>query len=109
MIFLRPAEIDAWEKVSAKQAEHRRECVAHLQQEVARYEYESKRAERQYNCVDPENRLIAATLEKNWEHALEDLEQARVKLADALLEQPKACVIPPELRDARSRQRAMAS
>jgi len=97
---LHPAEIDVLEKVSAKQAEHHRECVAHLQQEVARYEYEAKRAERQYNCVDPENRLIAATLENNWEHALEDLEQAKAKLADALAEQPKPCVIPPDLRDA---------
>lgn len=97
---LRPAEIDALEKFSAKEAEHHGERVDHLKQEVARYEYEAKRAERRYNCVDPENRLIAATLEKNWEHALADLEQARVKLGEALSEQPKACVIPAELRDA---------
>ncbi len=97
---LHPAQIDALEKVTARQAEHHGERVAHLGQEVARYEYEAQRAERQYNCVDPENRLIAATLEKNWEHALADLEQARAKLADASTERPKACVIPPELREA---------
>ncbi|UCC32723.1 MAG: recombinase family protein [Phycisphaerales bacterium] len=97
---LRPAEIDALEKVSAKEAEHHSERVDHLKHEVARYAYEAQRAERRYNCVDPENRLIAATLERNWEHALADLEQAKAKLGEALSEQPKACVIPADLRDA---------
>jgi DNA invertase Pin-like site-specific DNA recombinase len=97
---LRPTQIDALEKVTARQAEHHEEQVKHLQQEVVRYDYEAKRAERQYNCVDPENRLIAATLEKKWEQALADLEQAKAKLVEASNAKPSACVIPPELRDA---------
>lgn len=97
---LRPAEIDALEKVSAKQVEHHREGIDHLRQEVARHEYEAHRAERQYHCVDPENRLIAATLERRWEHALADLEQARSKLTDALAQAPTPCAIPAELREA---------
>ena len=35
------------------------------------------RAERQYDSVDPENRLIAATLEKRWEEALAELDSPR--------------------------------
>lgn len=97
---LEPAQIDALEKVTARQAEHHGERVDHLRQEVTRYEYEAKRAERRYNCVDPENRLIAATLEKNWEHTLVDLEQARARLSEAITERPAACIIPPELRAA---------
>jgi DNA invertase Pin-like site-specific DNA recombinase len=97
---LHPAQIDALEKVSARQAAHHHERVDHLRQEVTRQEYSAKRAERQYNCVDPENRLIAATLEKKWEHALVDVEQARAKLAEASAEKPKACAIPPALREA---------
>jgi len=97
---LQPAQIDALEAVSARQADHHRQHVEHLRQEVMRCEYAAARAERQYNRVDPENRLIAATLETRWEHALVDLEQARAKLAEALAEKPAGCVIPEELRDA---------
>ena len=32
--------------------------------------YEAERAERQFNAVEPENRLVARTLEKRWEEAL---------------------------------------
>src|SRR5205823_260415 len=57
---LQPAQIDALEQVNAQQAEHRRTLTRHLEQEVTRLEYAAARAERQYNHVDPENRLIAA-------------------------------------------------
>src|SRR5437763_5018241 len=40
------------------------------QQEVQRARYEAQRAERHYRSVDPENRLVAGTLEKEWEKAL---------------------------------------
>lgn len=97
---LHPAQIDALEKVKTKQAEHHGEAVQHLRQEVERLEYEARRAERQYDSVDPENRLIAATLEKKWEHALADLEQAKAKLAETVAEEPQACIIPTDLREA---------
>ncbi len=40
------------------------------QQELQRARYEAQRAERHYRSVDPENRLVAATLEKTWDEAL---------------------------------------
>ena len=46
-----------------RQAEHRRLVELELQQ--ARYD--ASLAERRYAACDPDNRLIAATLEKNWE------------------------------------------
>jgi DNA invertase Pin-like site-specific DNA recombinase len=97
---LRPAEIDALEQVSTRQVEHHQELLRHLEQELTRLEYAARRAERQYNCVDPENRLIAATLEKRWEGALADCEQARVRLAEARAQAPQPVPIPPELREA---------
>jgi len=97
---LRPAEIDALEQVSAKQAGRHGELIHHLEQESARLDYEARRAERQYQCVDPQNRLIAATLEKRWEAALEELEQARARLADARQAIPTPLVIPKKLREA---------
>ncbi len=42
---------------------------------LERARYEAQRAERQYQVVDPENRLVARTLEHHWELALRALEQ----------------------------------
>lgn len=40
------------------------------QQDLQRAAYEAQRAERHYRSVDPDNRLVAGTLEKEWEQAL---------------------------------------
>ncbi len=37
-------------------------------------EYEARRAERRYKAVDPDNRVVAHTLEGEWEDRLNDLE-----------------------------------
>lgn len=37
---------------------------------VERAHYEAERAQRQYEAVEPENRLVARTLERNWEEKL---------------------------------------
>jgi DNA invertase Pin-like site-specific DNA recombinase len=42
----------------------------HWEQQLERARYESERAERQYHAVEPENRLVARTLERRWEEAL---------------------------------------
>ena len=49
----------------------------HWQQRLERARYEVDRARRQYGAVEPENRLVARTLEKAWEEAL--AEQARLE------------------------------
>lgn len=97
---LQPAEIDALERVNRLQADHQRQLIHHLEQEVTRLDYAAKVAERQYNCVDPENRLIAAALERKWEHALAEQEQARAQLADAQARLPSPVRLSPELQQA---------
>lgn len=45
---------------------------------IERARYEAKRAERQYDACDPDNRVVARTLEKKWNDklaAVEELEQ----------------------------------
>lgn len=48
---------------------------------VERAEYGVQRAQRRYNAVDCDNRLVARGLEAQWEQALRDLEQARAEYA----------------------------
>jgi hypothetical protein len=97
-LVLRPAEINALEAVNAKQAEHQRELERHLEQEVWRLEYAAKRAERQYDSVEPENRLIASTLESRWEASLVELEQAKARLAELKGRGTSPVAIPKALR-----------
>src|SRR3954471_17178010 len=59
------------------QAERRRIVELDLRQAL----YEAGLAERRYAACDPDNRLIAAQLEKNWEDALRRVEDCRSRLA----------------------------
>jgi excisionase family DNA binding protein len=51
-----------------------------LQLESARYE--AGRAERQYNAVEPENRVVARTLETRWNAALQRVQELEQQLDD---------------------------
>jgi len=56
-----------------------------LQVELTRYD--AQRAERRYRAVEPENRLVARTLETQWEKKLNDQRAAEAELARKLQEQ----------------------
>jgi len=51
----------------------KRQRELHLQ----RLEYEAERARRQYDAVEPENRLVARSLERAWEEKLLAVEKAK--------------------------------
>ena len=50
------------------------------QQQIERLRYQARLAERQYNQADPDNRLVAAELERRWEAALRELKDAEERL-----------------------------
>jgi len=60
------ASVKAISKINSKSKAVRRQRELELEQA----HYETLRARRQYNAVDPDNRLVAATLEKDWNDAL---------------------------------------
>ena len=49
---------------------------------LQRAEYEAQLAQKQYDQVDPENRLVASTLERRWNDALVELEKVKQQIAD---------------------------
>ena len=59
-----------------------------LQLEHARYQAE--RAERRYRQVEPEHRLVARGLERDWENALGELAKAEAELALREQQRPRA-------------------
>jgi hypothetical protein len=58
--------------------------------EVERARYAATKAERRYQAVDPDNRLVARGLEAAWETALRDLADAEAELARRQTARPKA-------------------
>ncbi len=54
---------------------------------LQRAEYEAQLAQKQYDQVDPANRLVASTLERRWNDALVELEQIKQQIADLSREQ----------------------
>jgi excisionase family DNA binding protein len=56
---------------------------------VERAEFEAGRAQRQFDACEPENRLVARTLERAWEQTLARLEAERRKLADLEARRPE--------------------
>ncbi len=73
------ASIDGWRRFQEGEGEKRQQLSLAL--EKARYE--ADRAERQYNAIEPENRLVAGELERRWNDALmrvADLEKSLEEL-----------------------------
>ena len=58
-------------------SQQRRQQETQLRQNLERAGYEAERAERQYEAVEPENRMVARTLEARWEAALERQREAQ--------------------------------
>jgi DNA invertase Pin-like site-specific DNA recombinase/predicted DNA-binding transcriptional regulator AlpA len=73
---LSPAEIDAYSQALEKQKQMEEQLEqAHLKQ-IQRLRYQAALAQRQFDQVDPDNRLVASELERRWESALRELKQA---------------------------------
>ena len=58
--------------------------------QVERARYQASRAERRYQAVDPDNRLVARGLETAWENALTELAAAEADLARREQTRPRA-------------------
>jgi hypothetical protein len=57
--------------------------------QVERARYQAQRAERRYRQVEPEHRLVARGLERDWENALQDLAKAEAELAVREQQRPR--------------------
>ncbi|MBI4334735.1 MAG: recombinase family protein, partial [Chloroflexi bacterium] len=59
------------------------ELDRHWQLQIERAHYEAQRAQRQYDAVEPDNRLVARTLERRWNEKLRQLEEIEQAYAQA--------------------------
>jgi hypothetical protein len=96
---LQPAALEISLQVAADLEAERAREHAQWRQRLERAAYTTQRAERQYQAVEPENRLVARTLERQWEEALAaqaivaaDYERFRTSASNPLSEAERAAI-----------------
>jgi DNA invertase Pin-like site-specific DNA recombinase len=85
---LEPASVALSLQAATDIEQERERLHRHWRQRLERAQYESQRTERQYQSVEPENRLVARTLEQRWEESLRQERQLREEYDRFLAEVP---------------------
>jgi DNA invertase Pin-like site-specific DNA recombinase len=99
---LSPMELDLYEKAMAAREEMVDAAEHARQQQLQRLSYQAELARRRFERVDPDNRLVAAELERRWEAALLELREARERQAAAKKceNEPASAKLTGDLKDA---------
>jgi DNA invertase Pin-like site-specific DNA recombinase len=85
---LEPAALELSLQAEADVDKERQRLHRHWQKQLERARYEVERAERQFQAVEPENRLVARTLEQRWEETLRQQRQVQEEHDRFLQDQP---------------------
>lgn len=94
---VQPAQLDVLEAVLREQNEGHAQLAQQWQQRLQRAEYEANQAQRRYNAVDPDHRLVAAELERRWEATLEALAKTQHEVGQ-FAQRVTPTTLTPELR-----------
>lgn len=86
-----------------KTQEEQQQIAQARQQQLQRLRYEAQLAERQFHRADPDNRLVAAELERRWEQALRAVAEAEETWRREDAQRSAAQALTPELRQALER------
>jgi excisionase family DNA binding protein len=89
-----PLAIEAALEAERRQMESQNEQKRLMALELQQARYEASLAERRYAACDPDNRLIAAQLEKSWEAALRRVEACETRLQE--IEAQDLTATPPD-------------
>ncbi len=86
---LAPSALEVSLQVAADWEKEREKVEAQWQYRLQRADYEVDRARRQYDAVEPENRLVCRTLESAWEQKMHAARELREEHERFLQGQPK--------------------
>ena len=73
MLALQPAALELSLQAANDLEDDRRKLDTDWRQRLERCRYDAERVQRQYCLVEPENRLVARELERQWEQALQQV------------------------------------
>lgn len=94
---LLPSQLDALAALLAQRAKEEERIMQYHRDQVSRASYEAHLAQRRYEAVDPDNRMVAAELERRWEEKLIGKQQAEEE-AERFRLRPVLPSLSPELR-----------
>jgi DNA invertase Pin-like site-specific DNA recombinase len=86
---LQPAGLAATLAAAERLESDREAALKQWRLGVERAHYEAQRGERRYRAVDPDNRLVARGLEREWEERLRALDTAKAELERRERERPR--------------------
>jgi excisionase family DNA binding protein len=86
---LAPEEIALALAAADEVADRRTRASRALELRVERARYDAVRAERAFHACEPENRLVARSLETRWEQKLRELAEAEAELAEQTAPAPE--------------------
>ena len=75
-----PAAIDAALMAHEEQAHKRDEVLAALERDLEAARYGARRAQKQFDATDPDNRLVADELERRWNQALQHVRDLEARI-----------------------------
>lgn len=77
---VQPGAVEAAALAVSEESQQRDELIEALLIELKAARYEAQRAQRQYDGVDPDNRLVADELERRWNAALQKVHDLEAKI-----------------------------
>ena len=89
LAVLQPAALELSLAAADDIEQERARLHQNWQQQVERAHYQAERAQRQYDAVEPENRLVVRELERRWEAALKEQRRLEEEYARFRRNQPE--------------------
>jgi DNA invertase Pin-like site-specific DNA recombinase len=80
VLVVEPGGLEAAVLASEQESAQQDEVRSALQRDLEAARYAVKRAQKQYDATDPENRLVADELEHRWNEALERVQELEARL-----------------------------
>jgi hypothetical protein len=75
-----PAAVEAAVLASEQETVQQDEVMEALQRDLEAAHYAARRAGKQYDATDPENRLVADELERRWDQALQKVREVELRI-----------------------------
>jgi excisionase family DNA binding protein len=85
-----PLAVEAALKLIAERKEASSEQLRQIEFALEQARYEAKHARRQYDAVDPDNRLVASELERRWNDCLATVARLEEQIRSSRVEEPSA-------------------
>ena len=77
---VQPAAVEAAVLATEEQSQQQDQVMEALRRDLEAARYSVRRAQKQYDLADPENRLVADELERRWNEALQRVQEVEARI-----------------------------